>query len=155
MCLVDTANGILMLMAYTWATVRPMEKLFYNFLVTALSAAVALVIGSLEVLQLCAQQAALKGSPWKEIRNVDMASIGFFIIITFAVTCALSVCCAKCCSNADIACDVDCMHYIALKQDHEEDVETRPGRGGGQESHSDSRGEILDSSVSASLHVER
>lgn len=91
MCLVDTGNGILMLLAYTWATVRPMEKLFYNFLVTALSAVVAILIGSLEMLQTYAQQSHLKGSPWSQIKDVDMASVGFFIIMVFAVIFGLSV----------------------------------------------------------------
>merc|ERR1712232_301452 len=52
MCLVDTANGLLMLMTYSWATIDPMQKLLYNFVVTALSAAVALAVGSLELLQM-------------------------------------------------------------------------------------------------------
>jgi high-affinity nickel-transport protein len=90
MCLVDSGNGLLMLLAYTWATVRPAEKLLYNFFVTAMSALVALLIGSLEMLQMLAQQSKLKGSPWKQIGKVDMASVGFFIILTFSAIFALS-----------------------------------------------------------------
>merc|ERR1711865_1062119 len=112
MCLVDTANGLLMLMAYSWATVRPMEKLFYNFLVTALSAVVAILIGSLEMLQTSAQQSNLKGSPWDRIQKVDMASVGFFVIMVFAVILTVSVGCGiakrQCWSKTDIA-EVDCV----------------------------------------------
>jgi len=92
MCLVDTGNGLLMLLAYSWATVEPMEKLFYNILVTALSAMVAILIGSLEMIQIFAQEKQLTGSPWDQIQGVDMASVGFFIIILFAAIFGLSIC---------------------------------------------------------------
>jgi len=91
MCLVDTGNGILMLLAYSWATVRPMEKLFYNFLVTALSAVVAILIGSLEMLQTYAQESKLTGSPWSQIQGIDMASVGFSLIMIFGLIFGLSV----------------------------------------------------------------
>jgi high-affinity nickel-transport protein len=119
MCLVDTANGLLMLMAYTWATVNPMEKLFYNFLVTALSAVVAIMIGSLEVLQLFAQQTNLQGSLWDTIRQVDMSTLGVVIMVSFFVTCMISVCCATCWSNTSEA-ETDCMRYFVLKDDQDE-----------------------------------
>lgn len=83
MCLVDAANGFLMLLAYTWATVQPDKKLFYNFIVTATAAAVALLIGSLEFLQMVGREAGFKGGWWHTIQNVDMTSLGFGIIITF------------------------------------------------------------------------
>ena len=70
-----------------------MEKLFYNFVVTSLSAVVALLIGSLEMLQTYAQQSKLTGSPWNQIEQVDMASVGFLIIIVFTVIFGLSVVC--------------------------------------------------------------
>lgn len=92
MCLVDTGNGLLMLLAYSWATIEPSEKLFYNILVTALSAMVAILIGSLEMVQVFAQEKQLSGSPWDAIKGVDMASVGFFIIMLFAAIFGLSVC---------------------------------------------------------------
>jgi high-affinity nickel-transport protein len=91
MCLVDTGNGLLMLLAYSWATIEPTEKLFYNILVTGLSALVAILIGTLEMLQIYAQESHLTGSPWDQISEVDMASVGFFIIMLFAVTFGISI----------------------------------------------------------------
>merc|ERR1719440_443978 len=91
MCLVDTSNGLLMLLAYSWATVQPMEKLFYNFLITALSAVVALLIGSLEMVQVLGDQLDLKGLLWDHIRSIDMATLGFTIIMVFAAIFGLSV----------------------------------------------------------------
>ena len=49
MSLLDTTDGILMLGAYGWAYVEPMRKLTYNMIVTAVSVAVALVVGTIEV----------------------------------------------------------------------------------------------------------
>merc|ERR1719478_2029383 len=80
-----------MLLAYSWATIQPIEKLFYNFLVTALSAVVALLIGSLETVQVVVDQLDLKGFPWDHIRSVNMATLGFTIIVIFGVMFGLSV----------------------------------------------------------------
>eukprot|EP00971_Amphidinium_carterae_P037924 745643-Amphidinium_carterae.1 len=76
MCLVDTVNGLLMLATYSWAEVDPMQKLIYNFAVTAMSSAMAVCISVLEVLQLVAEQTNANGTMWNIIRQVDMASIG-------------------------------------------------------------------------------
>merc|ERR1711862_655407 len=81
MCLVDSGNGLLMLLAYTWATIRPSQTLFYNIVVTAMSASVALVIGSFELLQIVAREAGLKGGVWDFIENVDMSVLGLMIIL--------------------------------------------------------------------------
>ena len=49
MTLVDTTDGVLMLGAYHWAAVDARRKLFYNLTITAISVAVALIIGAIEV----------------------------------------------------------------------------------------------------------
>lgn len=91
MCFVDTANGLLMLLAYTWALVSPGQKLFYNFLVTATSATVALLIGSLEFLQLVGREAGFKHGLWHAIQSVNMTEMGFGIIIVFTAMLGVSV----------------------------------------------------------------
>jgi nickel/cobalt transporter (NiCoT) family protein len=48
---IDTTDGILMSTAYRWAFVNPWRKIFYNITITGLSVAVALVIGTIEWLQ--------------------------------------------------------------------------------------------------------
>ena len=50
MSLFDTIDGAFMNFAYGWAFSQPVRKLFYNVTVTGLSVAVALVIGSIELL---------------------------------------------------------------------------------------------------------
>jgi len=94
MCLVDTGNGLLMLLAYNWATVRPMQKLVYNLLVTTMSAGVALAIGSLEVLQILGQEAGLTGGLWSWVQDVDMGSLGCAVVASFLTVFGLAVCCA-------------------------------------------------------------
>eukprot|EP00928_Gymnodinium_smaydae_P038326 TRINITY_DN26460_c0_g1_i1.p1 TRINITY_DN26460_c0_g1~~TRINITY_DN26460_c0_g1_i1.p1 ORF type:complete len:394 (+),score=22.68 TRINITY_DN26460_c0_g1_i1:93-1184(+) len=95
MCLVDTANGLLMLLTYSWASVQPIKKLFYNFLVTAISAAIALLISSLELLQIIGERFGFQGPFWNFVGSVDMASIGYLIILTFFVVLVLAVASSK------------------------------------------------------------
>ena len=47
MSLIDTTDGILMLGAYNWAFVKPMRKLYYNLVITAVSVVVAVLIGGI------------------------------------------------------------------------------------------------------------
>jgi high-affinity nickel-transport protein len=51
MTLLDTIDGMFMNMAYGWALSKPARKVAYNVAVTALSVAVALLIGTIELLR--------------------------------------------------------------------------------------------------------
>jgi len=102
MCLVDTGNGLLMLATYSWAKVRPSEKIFYNFLVTSMSATIALCIGSLELLQVVCRAADLHGPFWDAVSGIDMAAIGYGIIFTFFVVFAAAV--VFSCARREAAC---------------------------------------------------
>jgi nickel/cobalt transporter (NiCoT) family protein len=50
MSLMDTADGAFMSHAYGWAFSNPIRKVYYNITVTSLSVAVALIIGTIELL---------------------------------------------------------------------------------------------------------
>jgi len=97
MCLVDTANGLLMLATYSWADVDQMQKLTYNLVVTSLSSILALAISMLEVLQIFADKAGLDGGAWTMIKDLNMASIGYAIIGCFLIIFLTSISTAKCC----------------------------------------------------------
>ena len=56
MSLLDTIDGSFMNFAYGWAFSKPVRKVFYNLTITGLSVAVALVIGTIELAGLLAQQ---------------------------------------------------------------------------------------------------
>ena len=85
MSLVDTTDGILMLGAYNWAFVRPMRKLYYNLVITAVSVVVAVLIGGIEGLGLIGGQLSLKGWFWDGIGalNDNFNGLGFVIIGVF------------------------------------------------------------------------
>jgi high-affinity nickel-transport protein len=82
MALIDTTDGVLMLGAYNWAFIRPMRKLYYNLVITAVSVVVALVIGGIEGLGLLGDQLGLEGRFWDGIGslNDNFNSIGFLIV---------------------------------------------------------------------------
>jgi high-affinity nickel-transport protein len=86
MALVDAADGVLMLGAYSWATLQPMRRLFYNLTITFLSVAVALGIGTLEALNLLAGKLNLQGAFWNWIGTVNenFGLLGFGIVGLFA-----------------------------------------------------------------------
>lgn len=61
MTVMDTTDGILMSNAYNWAFINPLRKIFCNLTTTGLSVAVALVIGTVESLQVIAGALHLHG----------------------------------------------------------------------------------------------
>ncbi|HEY1685778.1 MAG TPA: HoxN/HupN/NixA family nickel/cobalt transporter [Tepidisphaeraceae bacterium] len=67
MCLLDTADGILMLGAYGWAFIHPLRKLYYNMTITAVSILIALFVGGIEILSVIAGQFQLQGKFWNTI----------------------------------------------------------------------------------------
>jgi high-affinity nickel-transport protein len=91
MCIVDTADGILMLGAYGWAFVHPVRKLYYNMTTTAVSVLIALVVGGIEVLSLLSTQFNLQGPFWNRINALDFVRVGVTIIAIFACSWIFSV----------------------------------------------------------------
>jgi len=85
MSLIDTTDGILMLGAYNWAFVKPMRKLYYNFVITAVSVVVAMLIGGIEGFGLMSNQLGLQGWFWDGIDAFDsnLNELGFAIIGVF------------------------------------------------------------------------
>ncbi len=64
MSLMDTADGAFMSQAYGWAFSNPVRKVYYNITVTSLSVAVALLIGTIELLQVGAAKFSLDSGFW-------------------------------------------------------------------------------------------
>jgi high-affinity nickel-transport protein len=85
MSLIDTTDGVLMLGAYNWAFVKPMRKLYYNLVITAVSVVVAVLIGGIEGLGLIGGQLGLEGWFWTGIGalNDNFNGIGFVIVGVF------------------------------------------------------------------------
>lgn len=91
MTLLDSIDGAFMQVAYGWAFARPVRKMFYNIVITALSVALALFIGSIELLGLVGQEFDLSGGIWDWTNNFDLNSAGFIIVGGFVVIWALAV----------------------------------------------------------------
>jgi high-affinity nickel-transport protein len=91
MCLLDTIDGAFMNFAYGWAFSKPVRKVFYNITVTALSVAVALIIGTVELLAVFADKFSLNGGVWDFVTNLDLNIVGYFIVGLFVVTWVLAL----------------------------------------------------------------
>ena len=85
MCAVDTTDGVLMSRAYGWAFVNPLRKVFYNVVVTGLSAAVALLIGGIELLQILAGTLHVRGSFLEPLERLDFSGLGYGLVGLFAL----------------------------------------------------------------------
>jgi nickel/cobalt transporter (NiCoT) family protein len=83
MCLMDTVDGIFMNAAYGWAFAKPVRKVFYNITITSISIAVALIIGTVELVGVVANQADITGGPIGWIANIDLDYAGYGIVGLF------------------------------------------------------------------------
>jgi nickel/cobalt transporter (NiCoT) family protein len=91
MSLMDTIDGAFMSHAYGWAFSSPVRKVYYNITVTSLSVAVALLIGTIELLQVTAARLSLDGAFWTFLASLDFGRIGYAVVTLFVGTWALSL----------------------------------------------------------------
>ncbi len=91
MSLLDTIDGAFMNFAYGWAFSKPVRKVFYNITITGLSVAVALLIGTTELLQVLSDKLSLTGGFWDWLANLDFNLIGYFIVGLFVMTWAIAL----------------------------------------------------------------
>ncbi len=91
MSLLDTIDGAFMNFAYGWAFSKPVRKVFYNITITALSVAVALVIGVIELLAVFADKLELSGGPFGWASHVDLNYVGYAIVGLFVATWAIAL----------------------------------------------------------------
>jgi nickel/cobalt transporter (NiCoT) family protein len=91
MSLFDTVDGCFMNFAYGWAFSRPIRKVYYNIVITALSVAIALFIGTVELFGLVGQELGLGGSFWHWLSNFNLNRAGFVIVGVFVVVWALAL----------------------------------------------------------------
>lgn len=86
MSLLDTADGVFMTTAYSWAFSNPVRKIFYNMTVTSLSVAVALFIGIIELAQVLTPELGLRTGIWAWLQNWNFGSIGYVVAALFILT---------------------------------------------------------------------
>lgn len=91
MVLIDTTDGVAMRLAYGWAFLNPLRKVYYNLTVTIMSVMVAWAIGSIELLQVLSTELNLSGGFWVWLNALDFETIGYAIVGIFVVTWAVSI----------------------------------------------------------------
>jgi high-affinity nickel-transport protein len=91
MSLMDSIDGSFMNYAYGWAFSKPVRKVFYNITITGLSVAIALVIGTIELGGLLAEQLNLSGPFWSSFENININMLGIVIVGMFAATWAIAL----------------------------------------------------------------
>lgn len=85
MCLMDSVDGVFMNAAYGWAFAKPVRKVFYNLTITGISVAVALIIGTIELIGVIADQANITSGPISAIANIPLDYAGYGIVGLFVV----------------------------------------------------------------------
>jgi high-affinity nickel-transport protein len=86
MSLLDTIDGSFMNFAYGWAFSKPVRKVYYNITITGLSVALALIIGTVELLGILAEKLSLKGAFWDWVSGLNLNLLGYVIVGLFVLT---------------------------------------------------------------------
>ncbi len=90
MSLFDSLDGAFMGLAYDWAFLRPVRKIYYNITVTGLSVVVALLIGGIEIVGLLGEKLGVTSGPVAWVGTIDLNNVGYAIVGLFIVTWAVS-----------------------------------------------------------------
>src|SRR3954471_7093315 len=91
MSLLDTIDGAFMTFAYGWAFASPVRKIYYNITITALSVAVALGIGTIELIAVFSDKLSLSGGVWDLVAGIDLNYVGYAIVCLFILTWAIAL----------------------------------------------------------------
>jgi nickel/cobalt transporter (NiCoT) family protein len=91
MSLLDTIDGSFMNFAYGWAFSKPVRKVYYNITITGLSVAVALFIGTVELVGLITQKLGVTGSVADWFQSFSINTAGFIIVAMFVATWVISL----------------------------------------------------------------
>jgi high-affinity nickel-transport protein len=91
MSLLDTIDGSFMNFAYGWAFSKPVRKVYYNITITGLSVAVALFIGTIELVGLLTDKLGLHGQVADWFQNFNINTAGLMIVGMSVGTWALAL----------------------------------------------------------------
>jgi high-affinity nickel-transport protein len=101
--------------AYGWAFAKPVRKVFYNITITAISVAVALIIGTIELVGVLADQANITSGPLSAIADIPLDYAGYGIVALFFLAWAVALAVWRYCRieqkwSADLAPGTDAPH---------------------------------------------
>jgi nickel/cobalt transporter (NiCoT) family protein len=86
MSLLDTLDGLFMSVAYDWAFLNPVRKIYYNISITGLSIAVAFLIGSIEIVSVLHDNVGLQDPITDWVSGIDLNNVGLVIVGLFVLT---------------------------------------------------------------------
>jgi high-affinity nickel-transport protein len=89
--LFDSLDGVFMNFAYGWAFARPVRKVYYNLVITALSIGAAFIIGTIEILGVLTSEIHLSGPFWNLMANYNINLAGFCIAGLFVAVWAAAL----------------------------------------------------------------
>jgi high-affinity nickel-transport protein len=91
MSLLDCLDGLFMSVAYDWAFLNPVRKVYYNISITGLSVAVAFLVGSIELIGVLHDDAGLADPFTSWVSDIDLNNVGFLIVGLFTLTWVVAV----------------------------------------------------------------
>ncbi|HEU5416178.1 MAG TPA: HoxN/HupN/NixA family nickel/cobalt transporter [Streptosporangiaceae bacterium] len=91
MSLLDCLDGLFMSVAYDWAFLNPVRKVYYNISITGLSVAVAFLIGTIELVSVLHDNAGWVDPVTTWISNINLNNVGFIIVGLFVLMWAAAV----------------------------------------------------------------
>ena len=94
MTLMDTTDGLFMNVAYGWAFLNPVRKVYYNLAITGLSVAICFFIGGIETLSLVPLEVhgvSQTGGFWGFMYHFNINTAGFVIVGMFIVVWAAAM----------------------------------------------------------------
>ncbi len=89
--LCDSIDGFFMNFAYGWAFARPVRKVYYNITVTALSVAVAFLIGGIEIVGLLSTELHLQGWLGDYLASFNINTAGLVVVALFVLVWAFAL----------------------------------------------------------------
>lgn len=92
MSLFDSLDGWFMNAAYGWAFARPRRRMLYNLVLTGLSAAVALGVGTVELLSVVKAKTGALSGVFAAIGSINLTGLGYAVVGVFVLAWLAAAC---------------------------------------------------------------
>jgi len=91
MSLFDTLDSAVMVKAYSWATINPIRKVYYNLTITGISVMIAVLIGSIQLVGLLNERLGLSDPFTRWVAGMDLENVGYLIVVTLLLAWVVSI----------------------------------------------------------------